>query len=146
MARRTAFLGDRGQDRPGDTAYETRSLNDTDRVVASSPWLRADVDDAVGAARRPRPDWAGTPWQERVSILDRAADLISERRSELAALMAIEVGKTRLEALGDVEESADLIRYYTHQLAEADGFVAPMQRLSRTRRRSTSCARTACGR
>ena len=44
--------------------------------------------------------------------------------------MAIEVGKTRLEALGDVEESADLIRYYTHQLAEADGFVAPMQRLS----------------
>ena len=84
----------------------------------------------MGAARAASPDWAGTPWQERVSILDRAADLISERRSELAALMAIEVGKTRLEALGDVEESADLIRYYTHQLAEADGFVAPMQRLS----------------
>jgi 1-pyrroline-5-carboxylate dehydrogenase len=63
-------------------------------------------------------------------VLDRAADLISERRNELAALQSLEVGKTRLEALGDVEESADLIRYYTHQLALHDGFVAPMERLS----------------
>ena len=31
---------------------------------------------------------------------------------EYGALMAIEVGKTRIEALGEVEESADLIRYY----------------------------------
>ena len=90
----------------------------------------ADVGEAVRAAREAAPAWASTPWQERAAILDRAADLISERRSELAALMAIEVGKTRLEALGDVEESADLIRYYTHQLGEANGFVAPMQRLS----------------
>jgi Aldehyde dehydrogenase family len=54
------------------------------------------------------------PWQERAALLDRAADLISERRNELAALQSLEVGKTRLEVLGDVEESADLIRYYTH--------------------------------
>ena len=119
-----------GQDRPGDGTYETRSPNDTmDGSSASSPWRPQPTSTTPSAPRgRPRP--AGDSWQERVAILDRAADLISERRSELAALMAIEVGKTRLEALGDVEESADLIRYYTHQLAEADGFVAPMQRLS----------------
>ena len=51
-------------------------------------------------------------WRERVEIINKAADLITESRSlELAALMAIEVGKNRLEALGDVEESADLIRW-----------------------------------
>lgn len=44
--------------------------------------------------------------------------------------MAMEVGKNRLEALGDVEESADLIRYYCHQMAEHDGFARPMGRLN----------------
>ena len=45
-------------------------------------------------------------------------------------LMAMEVGKNRLEALGDVEESADLIRYYCHQMTEHDGFALPMGRLN----------------
>ena len=43
--------------------------------------------------------------------------------------MAMEVGKNRLEALGDVEESADLIRYYCHQMEAHDGFAMPMGRL-----------------
>jgi 1-pyrroline-5-carboxylate dehydrogenase len=59
----------------------------------------------------------------------RMADLISERQMELAALMAIEVGKNRLEALGDVEESADLIRYYSDQFEANDGFDHPMGNL-----------------
>jgi len=59
----------------------------------------------------------------------RMADLISERQMELAALMGIEVGKNRLEALGDVEETADLIRYYCDQLQENDGFDHPMGNL-----------------
>jgi 1-pyrroline-5-carboxylate dehydrogenase len=73
--------------------------------------------------------WANTPWQERVKIMSKAADLISERRNELAALMAIEVGKNRLEALGDVEESADLIRWNCHELEQHNGFTTPMQPL-----------------
>ena len=39
--------------------------------------------------------------------------------------MAIEVGKNRLEALGDVEETADLIRYYATRWRSNDGFVLP---------------------
>jgi 1-pyrroline-5-carboxylate dehydrogenase len=120
-----------GEPRRGDSSYRTVSPIDTARDVGEFAVAgQDDVEDAVRAAGEAARGWSGTPWQERAGILDRAADLISERRSELAALMALEVGKTRLEALGDVEESADLIRYYTHQLAEADGFVAPMQRLS----------------
>ncbi len=65
-----------------------------------------------------------------MALLRRAADLISERSNELAALMAMEVGKNRLEALGDVEESADLIRYYCQQLEDNDGFARKMGQLS----------------
>src|ERR671914_1878710 len=89
-----------------------------------------DVDDTVTAARAAFPAWAATPWVERVALLRRAADLISERSNELAALMTMEVGKNRLEALGDVEESADLIRYYCQQLEDNDGFARRIGQLS----------------
>ena len=71
-----------------------------------------------------------TPWRERVAILRRAADLISERSAELAALMSMEVGKNRLEALGDVEESADFIRYYCPRSRTTTASTKPMGRLS----------------
>ncbi len=89
-----------------------------------------DVDDAVRSARAAAPGWAATPWKDRIAVLRRAADLISERSNELAALMSSEVGKNRLESLGDVEESADLIRYYCDQLEQNHGFDRDMDTLS----------------
>jgi 1-pyrroline-5-carboxylate dehydrogenase len=65
-----------------------------------------------------------------VSLLRRAAVLIRERKYELAALMSLEVGKSRLESMGDAEESADLIDYYCQQIEDADGFVRPMARIT----------------
>ena len=44
------------------------------------------------------------PWTERVAILRRAAEIIRERKFDLAAVMALEVGKNRLESMGDAEE------------------------------------------
>jgi hypothetical protein len=46
-------------------------------------------------------------YRERLKIIRRAADLISERKYELAAIMSIEAGKSRFESMGDVEESAE---------------------------------------
>lgn len=86
----------------------------------------ADVDAAVRAAKAAQPAWAARPWRERVAIMQRAAVLIRERKYELAAIMALEVGKSRLESMGDAEESADLIEYYAAQVVKADGFVIPM--------------------
>jgi 1-pyrroline-5-carboxylate dehydrogenase len=90
----------------------------------------AQVDRAVLAARRARRGWAGLPWSERIAILRKAAGIVRERKYELAALMSLEVGKSRLEAMGDAEESADLIDYYCQQVEDADGFVRPMARIT----------------
>ena len=97
------------------------------RVHSATP---ADVGDAVRAASAAAGRWARTPWPQRVAVLRAAADLISERSNELAALMSLEVGKNRLEALGDVEEAADLIRYYCQQVEDSDGFTATMGTLN----------------
>jgi 1-pyrroline-5-carboxylate dehydrogenase len=111
--------------------FEDRSPIDRDLVVARFPvGTRQDVRDAVAAARAAWPAWRDTPWRDRLSILRRAGDIISERQFDYAALMALEVGKNRLEALGDVEETADLLRYYADEFEKADGFVKPMGSLS----------------
>ena len=88
------------------------------------------VDHAVKAARAAQPAWARRHWRERVTLLRRAAALIRERKFELAALMSLEVGKSRLESMGDAEESADLIDYYCQQLEDAEGFVREMAKVT----------------
>ena len=115
--------------RDGDGTFEKRSPIDGRVVGAFARGTREDVRDAIAAARAAFPEWGGRPWQERVALLRRAADLISERQMELAALMAIEVGKSRLEALGDVEETADLIRWSCDMMEQNNGFDHPMGNL-----------------
>lgn len=84
---------------------------------------RADVDAAVQAARRAYPAWRATPWQERVRLLRRVATLIEERVYDIGAAVALEVGKNRMESLGEVQETADLFAWYCDQMDANDGFV-----------------------
>lgn len=84
-----------------------------------------DASDAIAAAKHAAPEWARTRWQERVRLLRKAASLISERGCEFAAIDSLEVGKNRMEALGDVEETADLITYYCNEMERHDGYVRP---------------------
>jgi 1-pyrroline-5-carboxylate dehydrogenase len=122
-----------GEARTSDRMEEERSPIDNDILIGRfSVASESDVDDAVRASRTTFDEWSATPWQERVEIMSRAAELISDRIYELSALVAIEVGKNRLEALGEVEEAADLIRYYCRQMRDNDGFAKPMEQLSET--------------
>lgn len=85
---------------------------------------------AVKAARAAFPVWRKTPWQERVAIIRNIAEKISDNIMELSALMILEVGKSRLEALGEVEETADLLRYYANSMEKNNGFVNEMGKLN----------------
>ncbi len=87
-----------------------------------------DATAAVAAAKRAFAGWAGTPWRERVALLRRAVALIEERVYALGAVLALEVGKNRMEALGEAQETADLIAYYCDQMEANDGYVKPMAR------------------
>ena len=115
----------------GGEALVDRSPIDTDLVLGRFAQATvADVDRAVAAARTAQRDWGRRSWQDRLGVLRRAAAIIRERKYDLAALMSLEVGKSRLEAMGDAEESADLIDYYCGQVEAADGFVRPMGRIT----------------
>jgi 1-pyrroline-5-carboxylate dehydrogenase len=119
------------EERFGVEQFDDRSPIDREIVVSRFPvGTRADVQDAIAAARAAFPGWRDLGWRRRLELMRRAADLISVRQFDYAALMSFEVGKNRLEALGDVEETADLLRYYSAEMERNDGFVRPMGSLS----------------
>ena len=55
------------------------------------------------------------PANLRAQVLDRAADLLEERRAFFMGLCATEAGKTMPDALGEVREAVDFCRYYAEQ-------------------------------
>ncbi len=89
-----------------------------------------DVADAVAAARAAYEEWGRMRWEDRVALIRKAADLIRERAAELAALMSLEAGKSRFEALGGASEAADLLSYYAGQVEAHRGFELPLDRLA----------------
>lgn len=97
------------------------------RFALASP---QDVNDAVAAAQAAYQEWGRMRWRDRVTLIQKAADLIREHAAELAALMSLEAGKSRFEALGDASEAADLLSYYAGQMEAHDGFERPLGRLS----------------
>ncbi len=112
------------EDRAGAATFETRSPIDRDWVLGRFPLGTArDVNDAVAAARAAFRPWASRPWPERVALLREAARVIESRVYELAAAMSLEVGKNRMESLGEVQETADLFSWYCDEMEENGGFV-----------------------
>lgn len=82
----------------------------------------AAVDRAVAAARSAFPAWGDLQWQERVSALRRWRDVLEQRKLELAAAALIEIGKSRMEALGEAEEAVDIVDYYISEMERHDGY------------------------
>lgn len=126
------FIGE--EKRTGDTFPILNPADTREPLAHFQKGTRKDAEDAIAAAKAVFPDWRDTPYLERVAILRRAADMISERRFEMAAIMVMEMGKNRLEALGDVEESADMIRYYCHQMETNGGYIREMMPIAENER------------
>jgi RHH-type proline utilization regulon transcriptional repressor/proline dehydrogenase/delta 1-pyrroline-5-carboxylate dehydrogenase len=83
-------------------------------VVDATP---ADVDEACAAAAAGWPEWRGRAPAERARILAAAADLFEARMPALAGLICREAGKTLPNAIGDVREAVDFLRYYAAEVA-----------------------------
>ena len=112
-----------GREVRASSEFDDRSPIDTGTLLGTfQSGSRQQVSDAIGAAGAAFPAWSARPWRDRVSLLKKAADRIRARRWELSALMGYEAGKNRLECVGDVEESADLIEYYCEQIEKHEGF------------------------
>jgi len=109
--------------------FEDRSPANTDVVLGVfQKGTVEDANKALAAARKAFPMWSHTPWQDRVALIRKAADIMDRRIYEMGVIMAMEVGKNRMEALGDVAETADLLRYSCTSMEKNQGFTVEMGR------------------
>ncbi len=116
-----------GQERFGPEKLEDRSPINSDWLLGTfQKGSAGDVREAIAGARAAFPLWSGMRWEERVRLVRKAAALIEKRVYEIAAVVSLEVGKNRMEALGDVQETADLLFYACDQMEANHGYVKPM--------------------
>ena len=64
-------------------------LHDVTELGTFARGTAADVDRAVAAARAAQPAWAATPWQERLAIMRRAAEHISDHLMDDSAIIPV---------------------------------------------------------
>jgi RHH-type proline utilization regulon transcriptional repressor/proline dehydrogenase/delta 1-pyrroline-5-carboxylate dehydrogenase len=75
---------------------------------------------AVGLAIEAQPGWAKRPVAERAAILNRAADLYEAHAVEFFALATREAGKSLSDAVAELREAVDFLRYYAAEAANAE--------------------------
>ncbi|UCP14135.1 trifunctional transcriptional regulator/proline dehydrogenase/L-glutamate gamma-semialdehyde dehydrogenase [Aeromonas media] len=73
------------------------------------------VDQALACALASGQIWQSTPPAERAAVLDRAADLMESELQPLMGLLVRESGKTFANAIAEVREAVDFLRYYAAQ-------------------------------
>ncbi|WP_160287252.1 aldehyde dehydrogenase family protein [Pseudomonas knackmussii] len=81
-----------------------------------------EVDAAMNAAHEAFPAWRAMPWQRRVELMRRVARLIEERVYRIAAAVSLETGKNRMEALGEVQETAVFFDHYSDLMEQNQGY------------------------
>jgi 1-pyrroline-5-carboxylate dehydrogenase len=107
----------------GAGAFDDLSPTDTHLVLGKfQRGTREHARKAIAAARAAFPMWRELGWQQRVAFLRKAAELMTRHQFELAALLCLEVGKNRFEAIAEVSEAADLMLYYCRQIETHQGY------------------------
>ena len=83
-----------------------------------------EVDQMVRAADAAQLDWDAVGGEARAQLLDRTADLYEEHREEFFSLCIREAGKTLIDAILEVREAVDFLRYYAAEARRQ--FTRPM--------------------
>jgi 1-pyrroline-5-carboxylate dehydrogenase len=108
--------------------FEVRAPFDTRILVGKFQTASPDlIRSAILAANREFPAWQEKGWKERVKILRRTATILEKERFALAAIITYEAGKTRAEAIAEVSEAIDMIRYHAAVYTKNKGYVVPMK-------------------
>ena len=121
-----AFPPGAAADDPGEPV-----LNPANRADAVGFVRHARADEiaaAIETGDRAAPAFAAIPPSERAAMLRRAAEILEARNDALVGLIVREAGKAYANAVAEVREAADFLRYYGHEAARTflPGSPAPL--------------------
>jgi RHH-type proline utilization regulon transcriptional repressor/proline dehydrogenase/delta 1-pyrroline-5-carboxylate dehydrogenase len=101
---------------------ECRSPSNVDRVIGEVREADAALAGrALGLADRAQPEWDRVPAAKRAQMLRAAADRLEAEAARFVAICVLEGGKTIPDAIAEVREAVDFLRYYAARAEEAFG-------------------------
>ena len=109
-----------GDAQPGEPADVINPAQFGDVVGTVHEASREDVGAALAAASAFAGQWQATPAPARAAILERTADLFEQNSAELMALAVREAGKSLPNAIAELREAVDFLRYYAVQVRGLD--------------------------
>jgi aldehyde dehydrogenase (NAD+) len=102
------YINGKWVDAKSGKTFENRNPANWDDIIGIFPKSGPeDVEEAVKAARKAYQSWRLVPPPKRADIIKKAADLLVQRKEEIAREMTREMGKILLETRGDVQEGID---------------------------------------
>ncbi|ELY3467491.1 trifunctional transcriptional regulator/proline dehydrogenase/L-glutamate gamma-semialdehyde dehydrogenase [Cronobacter universalis] len=102
----------------GELAPVINPAEPRDIVGYAREAAEAEVAQALESAVNNAPIWFATPPQERAAILERAAVLMEDQTQTLIGILVREAGKTFANAIAEVREAVDFLRYYAGQVRD----------------------------
>ena len=116
-----------GEDRPAQRHFMKTNPADSAQPLGEFAAASAqDADDAMRAASSAWQGWRRMPPSERAQAMRRVGQLIEERVYDIAAALTLEVGKNRMEALAEVQETADFFSLYAADFERSGAFDRPL--------------------
>jgi 1-pyrroline-5-carboxylate dehydrogenase len=118
------------------TPFATGEVSDVPSPIDPSLKLGAfpvstkgDVKAAIAAARAGAKTWNFSTLEDRLSFAERWKNVLAEEKYQLGLAALYEIGKSRMEAIGEAEEAVDMLDYYPSELRVNNGYRKPMNEL-----------------
>ncbi|MBS9524788.1 NAD-dependent succinate-semialdehyde dehydrogenase [Litoribacter alkaliphilus] len=86
-----------------------------------NPHSELQINEAITRAHDTYLEWRKTPFSEKSSLMNKAADILESKKDHYAKLISLEMGKMMKEAVAEIEKCAWVCRYYAEK---AEGFLA----------------------
>ncbi|MGH9776468.1 MAG: aldehyde dehydrogenase family protein [Candidatus Acidiferrales bacterium] len=116
------FIGGRWVESRTTQVMERRNPANTDEIVARVPLsTRAEMQQAIAAAKAAFPAWRETPAPQRGKILFKAVRIMEEQKEELAKLLTREEGKSLKDALGETQRSINILEFMAGEARRLGG-------------------------
>jgi alpha-ketoglutaric semialdehyde dehydrogenase len=116
------FIGGKWVESAAAQFFERRNPANTDEIVARIPLsTRAEMREAIAAAKAAFPAWRETPAPERGKILFRAVRIMEQQKDALARLLTREEGKALTDSLGEVQRSINILEFMAGEARRLNG-------------------------
>jgi succinate-semialdehyde dehydrogenase / glutarate-semialdehyde dehydrogenase len=115
------YIGGEWRDASGGATLDVEDPSTGEAIASVADATEQDGKAAIDAAVSMQEEWARTAPRERGEILRRAFEAIIERKSELALLMTLEMGKPIAESEAEVAYAAEFFRWFAEEAVRIDG-------------------------